>query len=170
MERGVRVCRKVSELHRRAELLWEFIQDLPFKSRYLRVYLKTLALNKGEKSVPFLGPPTASNAGISDDGLLVEARVEVKDHVWALHEVHVEPGSREGDKINIRYNTESFALALNRGFDINGQSLERPSEAGLTRPEKVSKLPQIFRAPEKWPKRLLSPKQQRQQQQCKPHN
>jgi len=41
-------------------------------------------------SFPLLRPPTATEVGVPDDGLLMNARVQVKDDIWTFEEVHLE--------------------------------------------------------------------------------
>lgn len=62
------------------------------------LHLKTASLNEGESSLALLWSPASAQAGVSDDCLLVESRVEVKDDVWAFDEVNLKPTVTEKKK------------------------------------------------------------------------
>lgn len=53
--------------------------------------LKTAPLNKGEGPLSLLRTPVTSKAGVSDNDLLVKARVEVKDDIRTFKKVNLEP-------------------------------------------------------------------------------
>lgn len=71
-----------------------------FFSISVTLYLKTLPLNKREASFSLLRPPTSTQVGVSDDCLLGESRIEVKDDVRAFDEVNVE-SARQKKKITL---------------------------------------------------------------------
>lgn len=73
-----------------------------FFSISVTLYLKTLPLNKREASFSLLRPPTSTQVGVSDDCLLGESRIEVKDDVRAFDEVNVEPARHKKTTLTAR--------------------------------------------------------------------
>lgn len=57
-------------------------------------HLEAASLNEGEPSLPLLRSPASAQAGVPDDCLLVESRIEVKDDLGAFDEVNLEPAGR----------------------------------------------------------------------------
>lgn len=59
------------------------------------LHLKAASLSEGESSLPLLRSPASTQAGVPDDCLFVESRIEVEDDVWAFDEVNMEPAGQE---------------------------------------------------------------------------
>lgn len=71
------------------------IYILFFLPLFATLYLKTASRNKRERSFSLLRPPAATQVGVSDDGLLAESWVEVKDDILAFDEVNMEPAGKK---------------------------------------------------------------------------
>lgn len=95
---------------------------------FATLYLKTASWNKRERSFSLLRPPAATQVGVSDDGLLAESWVEVKDDILAFDEVNMEPA---GKKIrSLVYGHASVILCTSVKITLYSHSM--PSVNNLT--------------------------------------